>query len=217
MIQNANTFITTGQAVTACSALMLMNSYFYYRVEVAHDLNVFKENQLLENLQVFLIMIAGLTFSQAVFLVEKSLRLFLLSGSLLSFSFILRELDVEKFDVPPFIAFLFGSGYGRNTLLAGLWLAVVIVFVKSRTHHLKIALGLLGQRSGIFAVTGGLLLILGGLFDDRVFDVALYQFYEELAELNGYFFLLLSSFYLPFDLKHGSTPGQSFAVRLQKP
>lgn len=208
MIQNTNSSITTGQAVAACSVLILADLFFYFKVEVAHDLNIFKENQLMENFQVFLIIIAGLTFLQAVFLVEKNLRLFPLAGGLLSFSFTLRELDVEKFDVPRLVAFLFGHGYGRNTLLVGLWLAVVIAFVRGRAHYLKITLGLLGQRSGVLAVIGGLLLILGGLFDDRVFDVELYQFYEELSEMNGYYFLLLSSLYLLFDLKRGTTPEQ---------
>lgn len=216
MIQNTSSLITTSQAVAACSALILTDLFFYYKAEVVHELNVFKENQLMENFQVFLIFIAGLTFSQSVALVEKSLRLLPLAGGLLSFSFILRELDVERFDVPRFIAFLFGHGYGRNILLASLWLMVVIAFVRNRAHYLKIVQGLLGRPSGVLAVTGGLLLILGSLFDDRIFDVELYQFYEELSEMNGYYCLLLSSLYLLFDLKRTATPEQSFGVPLQK-
>jgi hypothetical protein len=216
MIQNTSSFITTSQAVAACSALILTDLFFYYKVEVVQDFNVFKENQLMENFQVFLILIAGLAFLQSVAFVEKSLRLLPLAGSLLSFSFTLRELDVEKFDVPRFIAFLFGHGYGRNTLLASLWLMVVIAFAKNRAYYLKIVLGLLGRPSGVLAITGGLLLILGSLFDDRIFDVQLYQFYEELSEMNGYYCLLLSSLYLLFDLKRRTAPEPSFEAPLQK-
>jgi hypothetical protein len=217
MSQNTNSLITTAQAaVAACAALVLTDLFFYYKVEIVRDLNVFKENQLMENFQVFLILIAGFAFLQSVALVEKSLRLLPLAGSLLSFSFTLRELDVEKFDVPRFIAFLFGHGYGRNTLLASLWLMVVIAFVKNRAHYLKIVLGLLARPSGMLAVTGGLLLILGSLFDDRIFDVQLYQFYEELSEMNGYYCLLLSSLYLLFDLKRRTAPEPSFEAPLQK-
>lgn len=168
----------------------------------------------MENFQVFLIFIAGLTCVQAVFYVEKCLRLFPMAGALLSLSFILRELDVEKLDVPQIIALLFGHGYGRNTLLIGLWLVVVYCFVKHHRHYKRIALALLSQRSGVLAITGGLMLVLGSLFDDRVFNVDLYQFYEELSEMNGYFLLLLSSFYLTIDLKRGIKQEHSEEIHL---
>jgi hypothetical protein len=204
MIQNTNHLITTGQAVVAFSALIATDLFFYYQVEIIGNLKVFKENQLLENLQALLIFIAGLSYSQAVPYVGKCRRLLPLGGALLSISFLLRELDVEKFDVPRWAAFLLGSGIGRNSLLTILWLSVVFLFVRNRRHYLPLALGLLTHRTGIYAILSGVLLITGSLFEEQVFNVKMYQFYEELAEMNGYFFLLLSALNLYLDISHRS-------------
>lgn len=192
------------QTSVAFSALIVTDLFFYYQVEIIKNLSVFKENQLLENLQGILLFIAGLTYAQAILHVQKPYRLLPMGGALLCLSFLLRELDVEKFDLPQWIILL-GSGYGRNIMLVSLWLLVVGLLVKNYKHWLPVALDLLFSRTGIFAILGGLLLILGSLFDDEVFDVKMYQFYEELSEMNGYYFILLSALSLCLDLSSRSS------------
>ncbi|MGZ8188892.1 MAG: hypothetical protein ACXWTN_09050 [Methylosarcina sp.] len=160
----------------------------------------------MENLQGILLFIAGLTYSQAVLYVQKSHRLLPLGGALLCLSFLLRELDVEKFDLPGWIILL-GSGYGRNILLISLCLLVVVLLIKNHKHYLPAVLNLLSRKTGIFAILGGFLLVLGSLFDDELFDVKLYQFYEELTEMNGYYFILLSALNLCLDLSPRSSQG----------
>jgi hypothetical protein len=206
MIQSTNNLISTGHAVIAFSALIAADLLFYYQVEIIRNVKIFKENQLLENMQALLIFIAGLSYAQAVLYVRKCHRLLPLGGALLSVSFLLRELDVEKFDVPRWVAFLFGSGIGRNTLLVCLWLMLAVFLVKNHKHCLPVALGLLTHRTGLFAILCGLLLIIGSLFENQVFNVETYQFYEELAEMNGYYFLLLSSLNLYLDLAQRAKP-----------
>ena len=79
--------------------------------------SVFKENGLLENTQAFTLTITLLFFLVPTFNRFRSDRLLGVFFSFLTLGFILRELDIETFDLPN-ILILLGSGQGRNLLLA---------------------------------------------------------------------------------------------------
>ena len=79
--------------------------------------SVFSENGLLENVQALTLIITLFFFLAPTFNRFRSDRLLGVFFCFLTLSFILRELDIETFDLPN-ILILMGSGQGRNLLLA---------------------------------------------------------------------------------------------------
>jgi hypothetical protein len=201
--------------ILALIALLLIDASFIFEVEVGGNTEIVKEDQALENYQVILLFICGTVYLQTLFYAQKGQKLFPAAGALLCFSFILRELDVEKFDLPEIIILL-GHGIGRNIMLIGLWLLLAVLFVRNSKHYLGIAVNLLMTRSALLMVAGGLLLILGDLFEDKIFGVTFHQLYEELSELNGYFFILLAALGLSSDLQHNNSDRNNFSKALLK-
>lgn len=206
--------LNVSSTIVALIALLLIDASFIFEVEVGGNTEIVKENQALENYQVILLFICGTVYLQTLFYAQKGQKLFPAAGALLCFSFILRELDVEKFDLPRIIILL-GHGLGRNIMLISLWLLVTGLFVRDYKHYLGIAVNLLMTRSALLMIAGGLLLILGDLFEKMVFGVTFHQLYEELSELNGYFFILLAALSLSSDLQHKSDPNDSSKTLLK--
>jgi hypothetical protein len=191
--------------IGALIVLVLIDALYFYEAEINANMEIAKEGQSLENNQAILIFVSGLVYLRALFLVQKCHKLFPCAGALLCLSFILRELDVEKYDLPQVIILL-GHGLGRNILLICLWLLVTALFLRHHKHYLGIAVFLLKTRSALFVIAGGLFLVLGSLFEDKVFGVDSHQLYEELSEFNGYYFILLASLNLSSDLGRISPP-----------
>lgn len=200
-----NTLLAIGRDMAAFCPLILANLLIYYEAEIGGNTEIYKEDNFLENLQVLIIFISGVACSLAMINVQKDQRILPFIGALFSFSCITREFDIEKHDFPQ-LMILLGSGWGRKILVTSLWLSVVFVLVRNNKRYLRMAVNLLATRTGLFAITGGLFLILGTLFEEQVFDVKSYVFYEELAEMNGYYFILLSSLTLFFDLQRSTKP-----------
>ncbi|MGR8953681.1 MAG: hypothetical protein ACU83V_14910 [Gammaproteobacteria bacterium] len=180
----------------------MIDSIFYYKAEVGGDTEIAHENHSLENIQVILLLTSGLAYLRTVFYIPKDHRLLPWVGALLCFSFILRELDVEKFDLPQVIIFLGGHGYGRNIMLISLWLWAAVLFFRNPRHYWSLAMHILPIRSCLFVILGGVLLVVGSLFESQVFGVKSYQLYEELSEMNGYAFILFASLNLLDDLQY---------------
>ncbi|WP_374088851.1 hypothetical protein [Methylomicrobium lacus] len=191
------------QIISPLFFVILVDSLIYFKVDISGDAEIANENHFLENLQLILLFASGVAFLQTMMYVQKGQRLLPALGALLCLSFILRELDVEKFDLPQALVFL-GSGYGRSILLSGLWLLLSVLFVRDYKHYLTLAVHILPTRSGVFLVAGGLLVGVASLFDGPVFEF--YRLYEALSEMNGYFLLLVSSLSLFFDLPRNSKP-----------
>lgn len=147
------------------------------------------ENATLENAQVLFLIISTLGFL-VVLPLHHPVKPIHLAISLLCFSFILRELDVEDLDVFQIVK-AFGSGQGRVFLLASLWslLATYIFWtVENKTDYLKIFFS-----SQLFYVLliAFLLLSIGAVFDKKVFDISQHRLFEELAETNAYVLISL--------------------------
>lgn len=142
--------------IVALFALLLIDASFIFEVEAGGNTEIVKEDHELENYQVILLFISGAVYLQTLFYAQKGQKLFPAAGALLCFSFILRELDVEKFDLPEIIILL-GHGIGRNILLIGLWLLLAVLFVRNSKHYLGIAVNLLMTRSALLMVAGGAL------------------------------------------------------------
>jgi len=149
------------------------------------------ESGILEILQALFIAISIVLYILCAFFNKNiGTKLISFALSLLSLSFLLRELDVEKYDIP-FIFIFLGSGTGRNILLALLWIILLIVLLKFRKKFLQSNNGFLSSTQGQLLMISALMLFLGALMDKNVFslETATTRFYEELLELLGYIYL----------------------------
>jgi hypothetical protein len=195
--------LNVSSTIVGLIAILLIDASFIYEVEIEGNTEIIKENHALENNQVIMLFICGAVYLQTLFYTQKDQKLFPGAGALLCLSFILRELDVEKFELPQVIILL-GHGLGRNIMLIGLWLLVIVLFIRNFKHYLEFSIYLLMTRSALLMIAGGLLLFVGNLFEDRVFGVKFHQLYEELSELTAYSLILLASLNLSSDLQSES-------------
>tara|TARA_B110000879_G_scaffold138355_1_gene180469 strand:+ start:432 stop:1031 length:600 start_codon:yes stop_codon:yes gene_type:complete len=162
----------------------------FYAVMLLDDPTVYAENNLLESTQVLTLALALVFFLVPVFDSVRNDRLIATFMSLLSLGFILRELDVEQFDLPNILIVL-GSGKGRNLLLgAGLLLTFATALFKFR-YYLSLSRCFFRHGAGITTLLAGLFLVIGDMFEK--IDIPYHVLYEESLELIGYAILLLAA------------------------
>ncbi|MFT4863318.1 MAG: putative neutral ceramidase superfamily lipid hydrolase [Pseudohongiellaceae bacterium] len=92
------------------------------------------ENAFLENLQVSFLILAVIGFLFLT-IAPTNERLIYLAIALLSFSFLLRELDMEHLSIPSIFQML-GSGLGRKELLVSLWTVIPLEINRLQSKHL---------------------------------------------------------------------------------
>lgn len=152
-----------------------------------------QENGLLENAQLLLLLACLATFAvHALYSDNPGGRLIALAGVLVSFTFIVRESDLRPFGLSAAITW-FSDGEGRYVLLTPPWAGLLWV---ARRHYQPLRgrlTRLLFSPAGAALACSGLLLIAGILLDKSFIRLAPSRYYEELLELNGYVFLLLSA------------------------
>ncbi len=162
----------------------------FYAVMLLDDPSVYAENNLLESTQALTLALAWVFFLVPVFDSVRNDRLIAVFLSLLSLGFILRELDVEQFDLPNLLILL-GSGKGRNLLLGtGLLLTLVTALFKFR-YYLSLSRCFFRHGAGIATLFAGLFLVVGDIFEK--IDIPYHVLYEESLELVGYAILLLAA------------------------
>lgn len=175
-----------------------------------------KENGVLENTQVALLLLSGLVFAVKSFSFDRNFRFIPWMGAWLSPSIILRELDVERLAVPQWAVWV-GSGMGRNLIMGIGWIVLCILAIKSYSV-LKGNFGKIARsRMAILMFAAGTMLLLGSLFDHMSIMGEHGKLWEEACETLGYFLLLpaavLSKSILPvFPATHmaargGAEPG----------
>jgi len=163
-----------------------------YSVFVDGYVQLHAENGLIENMQAYLLVAACGIYLATLALEKRSDKLLLLSCALLCYGFMLRELDVETFDIPRALVFI-GSGVGRNTTLAVAIAAICLyATVADLVHYRKAAAEFLRSRPGVLLMAGGVFLIIGE-FIEKSRLVPQRVFFEEMAELFAYVLILLSS------------------------
>jgi hypothetical protein len=191
----------------AISIFLLVDIILTYLIFIKGNSHVYQENELIENLQAILLTISCIVFLIYSPFVERSLSLIPLSLSLLCFSFLLRELDVEDFAIPAFFR-LIGSGTGRNVMLSVLWIFTITYMVFSSLPFRKIISSYLSSKSGVMLLICAGFLIAGALFDSGIIGLEYSTFYEEFLELNGYYMLLMGSL-----MSHRSLQGITLKLR----
>ena len=161
--------------------------------------SIYKENGLMENLQACCLVISCLLFFVAGLRLQPTLRYVVFFFSWLSFAFLLRELDIEKLNVPE-IVILFGAGKGRAVFLIPLFVLMFFI-LKNSKHYFKNLTVYIGSAMGIYIVFAALLLIAGWPLDKAAFDIPYRVFFEEVFELAGYYFLTIAALISSVSLK----------------
>ena len=153
-----------------------------------------KENGLLENMQVALLLLSGLIFLVQSFRVERTFRVILWMGAWLSPSIILRELDVEKLAVPQWVISI-GSGTGRNLIMGIGWIALGLLALKAFPELKGAFRKIIQSRMTAFMLASVLMLFLGSFFDHGYISSEKGKFWEESFEILGYCLLLPAAFF----------------------
>lgn len=151
------------------------------------------ENGLIENIQACLLAISCIVYLIGAFFAKKPEKLILCTCSLLCYSFLLREVQVGKLDIPNVLKII-GSGIGRNLTIGTAFVAIFAYAIFSDYSYYKTAaLGFIRTRPGVLLLAAALFLVLGFFFEEQKLMIH-HQFYEEISELFGYLLILLSSF-----------------------
>ena len=144
----------------------------------------------------FLVLMCSLSIRRAWRLAKISfnLKFLLYAGlALLSYSFLLRELDIDKFGASPAWA-IFEQALRLTGVI--LWLILLMYVIPRRRqlwakHTIKFAMPMV-----IMVILSGFFLLASWPFDKKIFSTIPYftsEFIEEMLELNGYIVLFFAS------------------------
>lgn len=173
--------------------LLLLNLVFCILVISLDYDYLYSENALLENLQATFLILSAITYLWLSTYCKGQVRLGWIAASLLCFSFVTREVDIELLPLFESVGFLV-HGLGRTIMLLGLWAFYIKMLVSQDTHKGCIS-GVLHSKYFHYFVLSFLLLVCGAIFDREIFVLEYGKLFEELVETNAYLFLLLPSLY----------------------
>lgn len=161
-----------------------------YTVFFTENASIYKENGIVENTQVFILFITFLIFIIPSLYQSRSDKLIFIFFSLLILNFMLRELDVEEFNLPK-ILIIVGSGTGKKILLAIGFTGILLYATFNIKHYMCLSIELLRSKAGHLIFLAPIFLFLGGFFEDAQFQH--HEYFEEISELIGYILLLLAA------------------------
>lgn len=173
--------------------LLLLNLAFCGLVIKLEYHYLHSENSVLENLQACLLLLSTVTYFWLSTHCTGQARLGWIAASLLCYSFITREVDIELLPLFEHVGFLF-HGLGRTLMLLVLWSCYLRLFLAQGAHSGFIA-NLLRSQYFHYFVLSFLLLVTGAIFDREILNMQYGQLFEELLEANAYLLLLLPSLY----------------------
>ncbi len=184
---------TSFPAIIIATTLSLWVAFTLWAASLVMNNNthIYAENGLLENIQACILAITFVVYLVNSAVEKNCCRLFLLSCSLLCYAFLLRELDVEKFDIP-YALQMVGSGVGRNTTIAIAFLALFFYAARYFSFYKVEVVNFLRTRPGSLLIMAGVFLILGSVFED-IYAITHHVFIEESLELFAYVLIMLSS------------------------
>lgn len=172
-------------SLVVVTALNLLTVYFVVVFEYHH---LHDENHLFENLQAILLGLGVLVSSLLLRSTDRDV--FVWAGlALLSFSFLLRELDLERLPLPDLLQAA-GSGTGRAVVLGSLWLAWSAGFMLRQRDKWRFIRSWVGSSTGICLALALLLLIGSAVMDKELLPFAHPRLLEELFEINAYAFMV---------------------------
>ena len=165
-------------------------AYFVMFLGHAH---LYAENGLMENLQVVLLCIAFVGFAHAAISTDYANETLPSFMTLLVFAFVFRELDVDQFNVPESVIFLF-AGDGRALYLLPL-IGLLLRLVFHCRHYIQYAGYYLDKRSIRYIILAALCYaVFGEVFDKKYVPIEHSDFWEESFELAAAMLLCATSF-----------------------
>ena len=167
------------------------SAYLVYAHDSAY---LYKENGLIENMQVAALVIGCIVFFMPVVWPIGRDKLLHLFFSFLCYSFILRELDIERFDVPEIVKFI-GSGVGRDVSYAIGFLSLMAYALWHFSYYKARFKDYARSASFFLFLASGVVLFLGGSFEDFK-SVPHHVYIEEIVELAGFSLLVVSALFL---------------------
>lgn len=169
-------------------------SWLAYSVFALGQTTIYAENSVIENIQVLTLVMSAAVFLLGLKHPKREGKLLLLFLSFLCLSFILREVDVEDFDLPS-ILIAIGSGMGRNLILAAGFISIGVYAAFNAAYYKKEVKAFFLSKAGLLILAAGVLLYIGDVFENLK-TVQHHVFWEETIELSGYMAILLSSLML---------------------
>lgn len=171
---------------------------------------LYDENQMMEHLQLALILSAGWAFWRSDWCemedvkpeTRRQLRWLALTATALMFSFFIRELSV-KHAAPDWLVY-WVDGTGFKILMALIWLPLLYSLARSFSCYWSLMTNSFNSRFFVYAMVSLALLLVGAVFDKEVFKPEFFRFYEEVAELNAYAWLLASALSFEQDMVKAS-------------
>lgn len=168
--------------------------YPLWRENPAHAL----EDGLMENLQVLELMaVIGLSAAGLVMDAHRHGRWPLWLACLAGVTVLLREVDVERLDLPQ-VLILLGSGGGRNLLIGLAWVLTLTQLWRRRDRAWPQLMAALRSPACLLAMAGVTCYVLGWPFDKGLLplDKGHHLFVEELLESCATFLLALAALWL---------------------
>lgn len=179
-------------SMSVISGWLLLIFWCSYQVFTLGSSKVYAENGLLENLQAVLLVSACMIFISAIIRGQRSDKLILFACALLCYGFFLRELDVQKLDVPALLILL-GSGIGRNLTLLLATLLVLVMAGRNARHYGRAIRAYLRLPLFWLFVAAAVVLYSGDYFETAD-ALQHHEFFEEGLELLAYGLILLAAF-----------------------
>jgi uncharacterized YccA/Bax inhibitor family protein len=185
-----------GRSVSILLAALMLMSLACWSGWLA-DPHLSDENHLMENVQALALMLAWLVHGWRAWHADKTSVAFTLHAglSLLSYSFLLRELDISELDAPGAVAWTW-----TEHILRGIgWACWVFFFIHAFRRIGRIWMlrwQLLATPLMIATLCGGFLMAAAWPFDKKKFEAlpeSTSEFIEELLELNAYIILFVAS------------------------
>ena len=160
---------------------------------------LYDENHMMEHLQLVLILAAGVVFFRSDWCemedvspeTRKHLRWLAITATALMFSFLIREMSVKHSGIDWLIYMVDGRGF--KILMLAIWIPLLVILGRNFSVYWGLMKQVMGSHFFLFAMMSMALLCVGAIFDKEILKPEFFRFYEEVAELNGYAWLLASA------------------------
>jgi hypothetical protein len=151
------------------------------------------ENGPLEMLQVLFTCLAIILFCAAAFKSARPQAPLYSAIALTFFTFLIRELDLRKLDLPGILTHI-ASGPSERLFIAFGVICILALLVIYRMELINAGLAYIPTLPGMLIVAGAVFLVGGAVFDKELIDTPFFRLYEEWLEFNGYFLLSFAGF-----------------------
>lgn len=168
--------------------MVMINILAFYEVCFEGNVGLYDEGGFIESVSAMAFLFSGvllffLSLDKLGF--ERRLTQFFSTTCVVLY---LREVDVEKLNIPDFIKFI-GADTGRDVLFSLLFVYIIAMVL------LRHRVGLINKVKSCFRSSVSITVLIGSacLLSGAVFEECDLVFYEEVMEMNGALFILLAS------------------------